>query len=186
MSSVNRIIIVGHLGADPEMRYTQGGQAVCNMRVATSESWTDREGQKQERTEWHSISVWGKQAEFCGQYLSKGRQVYIEGRLQTREYVDKEGVNRKVWEIQADRVNALGGGGGSKDGDGSGGQGGGTQAGGGGQRGQGGGGGAAVGRGGQGGGAWGGAGGGGGGGGGAGRGGNAGAGWPGGNDPIPF
>lgn len=188
MSSVNRIIIVGHLGADPEMRYTQGGQAVCSMRVATSESWTDKEGQKQERTEWHSISVWGKQAEFCGQYLSKGRQVYIEGRLQTREYVDKEGVNRKVWEIQADRVNALGGGGGSKDGDGAGrgdggsGQNGGTQASGGGQRGQGGGGGAAGGRGGQGGGSWGGAGC----GGGAGRGGNAGRGGFPDDVPPPF
>ena len=82
MSSVNRVILVGHLGADPEMRYTQGGQAVCNLRVATSESWTDKDGNKQERTEWHGIAVWGKQAEFCGNYLSKGRQVYIEGSIE--------------------------------------------------------------------------------------------------------
>lgn len=114
MSSVNRVILVGHLGADPEMRYTNNGQAVCNMRIATSESWTDKDGNKQERTEWHSISAWGKQAEFCGQYLAKGRQVYVEGRLQTREYQDKEGITRKVWEVQADRVNGLGSGG--KDG----------------------------------------------------------------------
>lgn len=110
MSSVNRVILVGNLGADPELRYTQGGQAVANLRIATSESWTDRDGNKQERTEWHSISVWGKQAEHCGQYLAKGRQIYVEGRLQTREYVDKEGVSRKVWEVMADRINFLGGG----------------------------------------------------------------------------
>lgn len=111
MSSVNRAIIVGHLGADPEIRYTQGGQAVCSMRVATSESWNDKDGNRQERTEWHQITVWGKSAEHCAQYLTKGRQVYVEGRLQSREYDDKEGVKRKVWEIQADRVNFLGGGG---------------------------------------------------------------------------
>lgn len=121
MSSVNKIIIIGHLGADPEIRYTQGGQAVCNMRVATSESWNDKEGQKQERTEWHQITVWGKSAEHCAQYLTKGRQVYVEGRLQSREYDDKEGVKRKVWEIQADRVNFLGGGEGGGRGEGGGG-----------------------------------------------------------------
>lgn len=109
MSSVNKVILIGHLGADPELRYTQGGQAVASMRLATSESWTDRDGQRQERTEWHSISVWGKQAESCAQHLAKGRQVFIEGRLQTREYEDKEGVTRKVWEIQADRVTFIGG-----------------------------------------------------------------------------
>lgn len=109
MSSVNKVILIGHLGADPELRYTQGGQAVTSMRLATSESWTDRDGQKQERTEWHSITVWGKQAESCAQHLAKGRQVFIEGRLQSREYEDKEGVTRKVWEIQADRVTFIGG-----------------------------------------------------------------------------
>lgn len=110
MASVNRVILIGHLGADPEVRYTQGGQAVASLRIATSESWTDKDGQKQERTEWHQVSAWGKEAESCGQYLSKGRQVYVEGRLQTREYQDKEGVTRKVWEIRADRVQFLGGG----------------------------------------------------------------------------
>lgn len=109
MSSVNKVILIGHLGADPELRYTQGGQAVASMRLATSESWTDRDGQKQERTEWHSITVWGKQAESCAQHLAKGRQVFIEGRLQSREYEDREGVTRKVWEIQADRVTFIGG-----------------------------------------------------------------------------
>lgn len=128
MSSVNRVILVGHLGADPELRYTNGGTAVCSLRIATTETWTDKDGQRQERTEWHQISVWGKQAENCGQYLAKGRQVYVEGRLQSREYDDKEGVKRKVWEIQADRVNFLGGGreGGEAEGCGHGGGGGGS------------------------------------------------------------
>ena len=128
MSSVNRVILVGHLGADPDLRYTNGGTAVCSLRIATSEQWNDKDGNKQERTEWHQISVWGKSAEHCGQYLAKGRQVYVEGRLQSREYDDKEGVKRKVWEIQADRVNFLGGGreGGEAEGGGHGGGGGGS------------------------------------------------------------
>lgn len=134
MSSLNKILIIGHLGADPELRHTNGGGAVCNLRIATSENWTDKEGNKQERTEWHSVAVWGKTAEHCGQYLAKGRQVYVEGRLQTREYTDKEGIERKVWEIQADRVTFLGGGSGEGGGSGgSGGGGGGGQRGGGGQ-----------------------------------------------------
>ncbi len=128
MASVNKVILIGNLGADPEVRYTQGGQPVASLRIATTEVWTDKEGARQERTEWHQISVWGKQAEHCGQYLSKGRQVYVEGRLQSREYTDKEGVNRKVWEIQADRVNFLGGGGGEGGGRGEGGGGGGGRA----------------------------------------------------------
>lgn len=136
MSSVCKVILVGNLGADPEVRYTNGGTAVCSLRLATTETWTDKEGVKQERTEWHSVSVWGKQAEHCGQYLTKGRQVYVEGRLQTREYTDKEGIERKVWEIQADRVNFLGGG--SGDGAGAGGGSSGGGGGGGGQRGGGG------------------------------------------------
>jgi len=137
MSSVCKVIIIGNLGADPELRYTNGGTAVCSLRVATTETWTDKDGNKQERTEWHQISVWGKQAENCGQYLAKGRQVYVEGRLQSREYDDKEGVKRKVWEIQADRVNFLGGGreGGESDGGGHGGGGGGSGGGSGGGRG---------------------------------------------------
>ena len=173
MSSVNKVILVGFLGADPEVRYTNGGTAVCSIRIATTETWTDKDGNKQERTEWHQISVWGKQAEHCGQYLSKGRQVYVEGRLQSREYDDKEGVKRKVWEIQADRVNFLGGGGGEGGGRGeggggsSGGSGGG--GGGGGQRGGGQGGGGNRNQGGSG-----------------GRGGGNGGGGGGFDDPIPF
>ena len=107
MSSVNKVILVGNLGADPEVRYTQGGDAVCELRLATSEQWTDKAGAKQERTEWHTVSVWGKTAELCGQYLAKGRSVYVEGRLESREYADKDGVKRKVWEVRADKVTFL-------------------------------------------------------------------------------
>lgn len=110
MSNVNKVILVGNLGADPEMRSTQGGQTVCNFRVATSEAWKDRNDERQERTEWHHVTVWGKQAESCAQYLAKGRTVYVDGRLQSREYDDKEGVKRKVWEVIADKVVFLGGG----------------------------------------------------------------------------
>ena len=111
MSSVNKVILIGNLGADPEVRYTQGGEPVCELRIATSEAWTDKQGQKQERTEWHTVSVWGKTAELCAQYLAKGRSVYVEGSLRTREYQDKEGVTRKAWEVKADKVTFLGGGG---------------------------------------------------------------------------
>lgn len=107
MASVNKVILVGNLGADPELRNTAGGQAVCNLRVATSEAWNDRDGNRQERTEWHSVTVWGRQAENCAQYLAKGRQVYIEGRLQSREYTDKEGHQRKVWDVVAQDVKFL-------------------------------------------------------------------------------
>ena len=109
MASVNKVILIGNLGADPEVRYTSSGQAVTELRMATSEQWTDKEGQRQERTEWHAVSVWGKTAELCGQHLAKGRSVYVEGRLETREYTDKEGVKRKVWEVRADKVTFLGG-----------------------------------------------------------------------------
>jgi len=109
MASVNKVILLGNLGADPEVRYTQGGQAVTELRMATSEQWTDKDGQRQERTEWHAVSVWGKTAELCGQHLAKGRSVYVEGRLESREYTDKEGIKRKVWEIRADKVTFLGG-----------------------------------------------------------------------------
>ena len=136
MSSVNKVILIGRLGADPEVRYTQGGQPVASLRMATSENWTDRDGQRQERTEWHSITVWGKQAELCGQYLAKGRQVYLEGRLQTREYTDREGINRKAVDIVANQIVFLGGrsegGGGGGGGGGWGQSGGGSQGGGGG------------------------------------------------------
>ncbi len=93
---VNKVILVGNLGADPEVRFTPGGQAVANFRIATGESWTDKNGQKQDRTEWHRIVVWGKLAELCGEYLAKGRQCFVEGRLQTREWTDKE--NRKNYQ----------------------------------------------------------------------------------------
>jgi single-strand DNA-binding protein len=109
MASVNKVILVGNLGADPEVRYTSNGQAVTELRMATSEQWTDKDGQRQERTEWHAVSVWGKTAELCGQHLAKGRSVYVEGRLESREYTDKEGIKRKVWEIRADKVTFLGG-----------------------------------------------------------------------------
>ena len=115
---VNKVILVGHLGADPDMRYTPSGQGVCEMRIATSESWNDKNGQRQERTEWHRIVVWGKRAEVCSKYLSKGRQVYVEGRIQTRSYDDKEGNKRYITEVVAQDVQFLGGGrdGGSRDG----------------------------------------------------------------------
>ncbi|MCC6278588.1 MAG: single-stranded DNA-binding protein [Oligoflexia bacterium] len=109
MSGVNKVILVGRLGTDPEVRYTPGGQAVAKLSLATSESWTDKQGQKQERTEWHRIVVWGKLAEICGQHLSKGRQVYVEGRLQTRSWDDKAtGQKRYTTEINANTVQFLG------------------------------------------------------------------------------
>ena len=89
--SVNKVILVGRLGQNPEVKYTPSGAAVANFSVATNESWVDKAGQKQERTEWHRIVVWGKVAELCQQYLAKGRQAYIEGRLQTRQWQDKDG-----------------------------------------------------------------------------------------------
>jgi single-strand DNA-binding protein len=109
-SGVNKVILIGNLGKDPEVRYTPGGQAVANFNIATNENWTDKQGQKQERTEWHRIVVWGKTAELCGEYLSKGRQVYIEGRLQTREWQNKEGAKQYTTEIVANQVVFLSGG----------------------------------------------------------------------------
>ncbi|MCY4388842.1 MAG: single-stranded DNA-binding protein [Desulfurellaceae bacterium] len=109
MASVNKAIIVGNLGRDPEVRYTQSGQAMTRFTVATTDTWTDRDNGRQERTEWHNIVVWGKQAETCGQYLSKGRQVYIEGRIQTRKFEDREGKERYFTEINAQQVTFLGG-----------------------------------------------------------------------------
>src|SRR5438874_12092836 len=109
-SGVNKVILVGNLGKDPEVRYTPGGQAVANFNIATNENWTDKSGQKQERTEWHRIVVWGKQAELCGEYLSKGRQVYLEGRLQTREWNNKEGAKQYTTAVVANQVGFLSGG----------------------------------------------------------------------------
>jgi single-strand DNA-binding protein len=110
--SVNKVILIGNLGKDPEVRFTAGGRAVARFSVATSDAWTDAEGQRQERTEWHNIVVWGKQAESCGQYLQKGRQVYIEGSIRNRSYDDKEGNKKYITEVNAQRVQFLGGGGG--------------------------------------------------------------------------
>ena len=107
---INKVILIGNLGKDPEVRFTPGGQAVANFNIATSESWTDKNtGQKQERTEWHRIVVWGKLAELCGEYLKKGRQCYVEGRLQTREWVNKEGQKQYTTEVVANQVTFLGG-----------------------------------------------------------------------------
>ena len=108
MGSVNKVILVGNLGRDPEVRYTQGGTAVANFTLATNEVWNDKAGAKQERTEWHRIVVWGKQAEIAREYLSKGKQVYIEGSIQTRQWDDKEGNKRTTTEIKANRVIFLG------------------------------------------------------------------------------
>lgn len=110
MSGVNKVIVVGRLGSDPELKTVTGGQNVARLSVATSENWTDREGKKQERTEWHRIVVWGKLAELCGKYLSKGRQVYVEGRLQTRSWEDQQGQKKYTTEIVANTVQFLGGG----------------------------------------------------------------------------
>jgi single-strand DNA-binding protein len=109
MGGINKAILIGNLGAPPEMRYTPGGQAVANFRIATNEKWTDKAGQAQERTEWHRIVVWGKLAELCNQYLVKGRQVYVEGRLQTREWMDKENHKNYTTEVVAQQVTFLGG-----------------------------------------------------------------------------
>ncbi len=108
MAGVNKVILVGRLGGNPEVRYTSNGGAVANFSVATSENWLDKSGQKQERTEWHRIVVWGKLAEICGQYLAKGRQVFVEGRLQTKEWTDKEGHKRYTTEVIGSTVQFLG------------------------------------------------------------------------------
>src|SRR5437899_2265610 len=110
--SLNKVMLIGNLGKDPEVRFTASGRAVARFPLATSEVWNDAEGQRQERTEWHNIVVWGKQAETCGQYLAKGRQVFIEGSVRSRQYDDKEGNKRYITEIIAQRVQFLGGGGG--------------------------------------------------------------------------
>ncbi len=107
--SVNKVILVGRLGRDPETRYTGGGQAVANFPVATDESYKDKNGERQKRTEWHKIVVWGKQAEIAQQYLKKGSLIFIEGRIQSREWQDKEGQKRTSFEIVANNFRMLGG-----------------------------------------------------------------------------
>jgi single-strand DNA-binding protein len=112
---VNKVTLIGNLGGDPELRTTPGGTSVATFTLATNESWNDKDGNRQERTEWHRIVAWGRLAEICGQYLSKGRQVYIEGRLQTRSWEDKQGNQRKTTEIVAREMLMLGGRGESGD-----------------------------------------------------------------------
>jgi single-strand DNA-binding protein len=109
MAGVNKVILVGNLGADPEVRYTAGGTAVAKFSLATSRKFTGRDGQKQEKTEWHRIVAWGKLAEICGQYLSKGRQVVIEGRIEYGSY-EKDGVKHYTTDIIAENMHMLGGG----------------------------------------------------------------------------
>ncbi len=115
MASVNKVILIGNLGADPEVRYMPSGDAITNIRLATTDVWKDKNGDKQERTEWHRVAFFGKLAEIAGEYLKKGSQVYIEGRLQTRKWQDKDGQDRYTTEIVADRMQMLGsrGGGGN-------------------------------------------------------------------------
>jgi single-strand DNA-binding protein len=125
MAGVNKVIIVGNVGRDPEVRYTQSGKAVASFSVATSERFQDKEGQPQERTEWHRVVAWGRLAEICGEYLRKGKQIYVEGRLQTRDWEDKDGHKRYTTEVIANVMQMLGrrgedgGGGGFSDDGGS-------------------------------------------------------------------
>lgn len=113
MAGINKVILVGRLGADPEVKTVSGGNTVARLSLATSESWNDKQGQKQERTEWHRVVVWGKLAELCGRYLNKGRQVYVEGRIQTRQWEDQQGQKRYSTEVVATTVQFLGAGGAS-------------------------------------------------------------------------
>ena len=108
MASVNKAILIGNLGRDPELRFTKDGRPVANFTLATNERWRDKEGNNQERTEWHRIVVWDKAAENCAQYLAKGRSCYVEGRLQTREWEDKDGNKRQTTEVVAQQVTFLG------------------------------------------------------------------------------
>ena len=117
MAGVNKAILIGNLGRDPELRYTQSGQAVVNFSIATTENWNDKSGERQERTEWHRIVVWGKTGENCARFLSKGRTVYVEGRIQTREWDDREGQKRTTTEINAQTVTFLGGAGAGRAGE---------------------------------------------------------------------
>lgn len=108
MASVNKVILIGNLGADPELRYTPAGRAVANFRMATSSQWTTKEGEKKEQTEWHRIVAWDKVAERCGEYMKKGSSVYVEGRLQTRSWEDQNGVKKWTTEVVANHVQMLG------------------------------------------------------------------------------
>jgi single-strand DNA-binding protein len=109
MASLNKVLVIGNLGRDPEVRYTPSGAAVCNLRIATTRAWKDKQGEKQEETEWHAVVMYDKMAEIAGQYLKKGRPVYVEGRLKTRKWQDKDGQDRYTTEIVADQMQMLGG-----------------------------------------------------------------------------
>lgn len=115
MASVNKVILIGNLGADPETRYLPSGDAVTNIRIATTETWKDKNGEKQEHTEWHRVAFFGRLAEIAGEYLKKGSPVYVEGRLQTRKWQDKDGQDRYSTEIRAERMQLLGGRGGGAE-----------------------------------------------------------------------
>ena len=119
MAGINKVILVGNLGSDPEIRTTPGGQRVANFRMATSRSWNSQDGQRQEKTEWHSIVAWGKLADICERYLTKGKQVYVEGRLETRSWQDKEGQTRYKTEVICETMQMLGraGAGGDRNGE---------------------------------------------------------------------
>lgn len=112
MGSVNKVILIGNLGRDAELRYTPGGAAVCTMNIATTETWNDKSGQRQEKTEWHRIVLWGKSAESLSEYLVKGKQIFVEGRLQTRQWDDRDGNKRYTTEVRCDKLVLLGGSGG--------------------------------------------------------------------------
>lgn len=112
--SVNKVIVIGHLGRDAEVKFTAGGQSVASFSLATTEQWRDKSGERQERTEWHKCVLWGKQAESLEQYLVKGKQIYCEGRLQTRKWQDKDGNDRYMTEIKVDRLTLLGSHGGER------------------------------------------------------------------------
>src|SRR5262245_17666377 len=118
MGSVNKVILVGNLGRDAELRYTPSGAAVATINMATTEVWNDKGGQRQEKTEWHRVVLWGKSAESLAEYLTKGKQIYVEGRLQTRQWDDKDGNKRYTTEIRGDRIVLLGGGSGGRGGGG--------------------------------------------------------------------
>lgn len=108
MASINKVTLIGRLGRDPEMRYTTDGTPVATFSLATSETWKDKNGEKQEKTEWHNIVAWRKLGEIAGEYLKKGKEVYLEGKIQSREYTDKEGIKRRVYEIIATEMKMLG------------------------------------------------------------------------------
>lgn len=108
MSSLNKVMLIGRLGKDPEIRYSSDGTPVASFSLATSENWTDKNGTRQERTEWHNIVAWRRLADLSKNYLAKGRQVYVEGRLQSREYTDRDGIKRRVWEVNASQMVLLG------------------------------------------------------------------------------